>query len=137
MDESIEAEAQADSGSESEEDVNTTMQPATNGQSTNGQSPIPPSIFVLVDPAPESNLRPKLTNSSNIRVLRLFNDASVVIAPSPPAETPRVRGNRLIDNNGYVEVYSGNIVWVYDAQSNVDRSVRLVSQRSEEYGTAT
>ena len=113
------------------------MEPATNGQQTNGQSPTPPSIFVLVDPAPGSTIRSKLTNSTNIRALRLFNDASVVIAPDPPPGTHRARGNRLIDQNGYVEVYSGNIVWIYDTQSNVDRSLRLVSQQAEEYGSAT
>ena len=132
--------AEAESEPESDEDGDVEMQgAATNGQThaTNGNTPSPPSIFTLVNPSETDPLRAQISNASNLKVLRLFNDVSVKRAISPPQGTPRVRGNRLIDCDGYVEVYEGNIVWIYDGQSNADRSVRLVSQRGEVYGAAT
>ena len=46
--------------------------------------------------------------------------------------------NRLVDHDGWQEVYSGKTVWIYDAKSNQDQCVRLVSQKSAAmYGTAT
>jgi hypothetical protein len=136
----VDGAAEAESEPESDEDGDVEMHAATNGHGTNGHAPSgpsPPTIFTLVNLSETDPLRTQITNASNLRVLRLFNDINVVRAVSPPPGTPRVRGNRLIDCDGYVEVYEGNIIWVYDAQSNTDRSVRLVSQRGEVYGAAT
>jgi len=45
--------------------------------------------------------------------------------------------NRLVDQGGWQEVYEGHTIWVYDALSNSDQCVRLVSQAGDFYGTAT
>ena len=96
------------------------------------------SIFTIISPPPSSALRTTLTGISNLAALRFFNDVDVVHAPKPVEGTARVRpGNRLMDLDGFAEAYSGNLVWIYDSQSNADRSVRLVSQRPASYGSAT
>jgi hypothetical protein len=43
----------------------------------------------------------------------------------------------LIDLDGWQEIYHGKTIWIYDAKSNVDQCVRLVSHHSDFYGTAT
>lgn len=97
----------------------------------------PLAFFAVLD-AQESAEQSRLTGLSNLGALRLVNDVDVRRAPPVPEGTKRVSpGNRLVDLDGYQEVYKGKTVWVYDAKSNADQSVRLVSQQADMYGTAT
>ncbi|KAL6298255.1 hypothetical protein BKA93DRAFT_830851 [Sparassis latifolia] len=91
-------------------------------------------IFVVDAPSPS---RAALMHISNLAALRLLNDVDVRRAPPRPADTPKAKAHRLVDQDGWQEVYVGKTVWVYDARSNVDQSVRLVSQQGGMYGTAT
>ncbi|TDL26206.1 hypothetical protein BD410DRAFT_764628 [Rickenella mellea] len=92
-------------------------------------------MFAVVDP-PQSE-RQRFHNISNITALRLFNDVDIVEALKPSPGSARVKFNRLIDQEGYQEVYLGKVLWIYDSQSNKDQSARLVNQRSDVYGAAT
>ena len=114
------------------------------------------AIFVVIDPMnQESGQTSKevLSDASNIALLRLFNDATIV--PSPPAipgASKRIR-HRLIDEDGYQvrpncplctlsqacvqEVYQGARIWVWDRQSAKDQTLRLVSSQAYVYGDAT
>lgn len=79
-------------------------------------------------------------NISNLSALRLLNDIDVRPAPSPPPGTKRITPqNTLIDQGGWQEIYSGLNIWIYDAISNSDSCLRLVSQAGDLslYGTAT
>ncbi|KAF5388870.1 hypothetical protein D9757_005684 [Collybiopsis confluens] len=94
-------------------------------------------IKVINPSSPEE--RAIFENISNLRALRLFNDVDIQPAPLVPAGTkPISPPNRLADAFGWQEVYTGITIWIYDAQSNSDRSARLVSGSgdSEVYGTA-
>jgi hypothetical protein len=95
-------------------------------------------IFHVVNPSLPQE-RALLTNISNLAALRLFNDVDVRQAPTPPPDTKRIRPpNRLVDSDGWQEVYVGKNLWIYDAKSNSDQCVRVVSQTSSDmYGTAT
>lgn len=100
----------------------------------NGGAP----LFVVINAATPAE-QARFAGLSNIAALRLFNDVDVRRAPAPPQGTRRIKPpNRLVDHDGWQEVYSGKTVWVYDARSNQDQCVRLVSQTSAAmYGTAT
>ncbi|KAG6866634.1 hypothetical protein C0991_000744 [Blastosporella zonata] len=75
---------------------------------------------------------------SNLTALRLLNDVDIRPAPKLPAGESRIKPqNRLIDQGTWQEIYSGMNIWIYDAQSNTDQCVRLVSQEGDIYGTAT
>ena len=95
-------------------------------------------IFHVVNPV-DADARATLAGLSNLAALRLLNDVDVRRAPAPPAGTKRIRPpNRLVDHDGWQEVYAGKTLWVYDARSNADQCVRLVSQAGAAmYGTAT
>lgn len=81
---------------------------------------------------------PAFAGLSNLGALRLLNDVEVRRTPAPPPGTARVKPpNRLVDCDGWQEVYVGKMVWIYDARSNTDQCVRLVSQQGAMYGTAT
>ncbi|KZT72101.1 hypothetical protein DAEQUDRAFT_57066 [Daedalea quercina L-15889] len=93
-------------------------------------------IFFVIDAPPEG--RARFENISNLAVLRMFNDVDIRAAPSPPAGTKRIKPpNRLVDHDGWQEIYTGKTVWIYDAKSNVDQCVRLVSGHGGPYGTAS
>ena len=96
-------------------------------------------IFHVVNPPPDVDARATLAGLSNLAALRLLNDVDVRRAPAPPAGTKRIRPpNRLVDHNGWQEAYMGKTLWIYDAQSNQDQCVRLVSRvGASMYGTAT
>ncbi|KAL4244151.1 hypothetical protein ABKN59_010592 [Abortiporus biennis] len=97
-----------------------------------------PPIFTTVDPPPA--LQNRLNGISNLTALRLFNDVNIRRAPRPPPGTKRIKpGNRLIDLDGWQEIYEGKRLWLYDAKSNTDGCVRVVSPQSASspYGTAT
>lgn len=79
-----------------------------------------------------------LRDISNLTALRLVNDVGIRATPSPSMGTKRISTpNPLIDCFGWQEIYSGPTVWVYDIQSNIDQSVRLISGEGDVYGTAT
>ncbi|GJE92156.1 hypothetical protein PsYK624_083090 [Phanerochaete sordida] len=94
-------------------------------------------IFSVINPdAPED--RARLQGISNLTALRLLNDVDIRPAPAPAAGEKRIKPpNRLVDYHGWQEIYSGKTLWVYDARSNADQCVRLVSQQGAMYGTAT
>lgn len=95
-------------------------------------------IFAVINAATPAD-QARFAGLSNIAALRLFNDVDVRRAPAPPQGTRRIKPpNRLVDHDGWQEVYTGKTVWIYDARSNQDQCVRLVSQASAAmYGTAT
>ncbi|THV06745.1 hypothetical protein K435DRAFT_452947 [Dendrothele bispora CBS 962.96] len=77
-------------------------------------------------------------NISNLRALRLFNDVDIRPAPVVPSGSKRISPqNRLVDQAGWQEIYTGATVWIYDKQSNTNCSVKLVSGEGDIYGTAT
>lgn len=96
---------QVESDSDSEDDEE------AGDESMNEAGPPPISyesdaIFIVVDPVKQEAyraLRDRLSNASNIALLRLFNDASIEPSPSPPPSAPkRIKpGHRLIDEDGF------------------------------------
>ncbi|CAE6426856.1 unnamed protein product [Rhizoctonia solani] len=100
------------------------------------------ALFVVVDPVNHEAyhaLRDKLSNASNITLLRLLNDVSITSSPTSPDSAPkRIKpGHRLIDEDGFQEVYTGGRIWVWDHQSAKDQTLRLVSPYVFVYGDAT
>jgi hypothetical protein len=94
-------------------------------------------IFKIINPQ-SSDDRAQLTLVSNLFALRLFNDVDIRLAPTPPANAKRIKPpNRLVDFDGWQEIYNGKALWIYDAKSNEDQCVRVVNQRGDMYGTAT
>jgi hypothetical protein len=97
----------------------------------------PTSIFSVLNPDDVAQRR-ALEHISNLTALRLLNDVDIRPAPPLPAGEKRVKPpNRLVDCDGWQETYAGKILWVYDSKSNADQCVRLISQQSAMYGTAT
>ena len=89
-----------------------------------GEDEEPPPIFFVINAPPEG--RARFAGISNLTALRLLNDVDIRAAPPPPARTKRIKPpNRLVDHDGFQEVYTGKTVWIYDARSNVDQCVRL------------
>jgi len=105
--------------------------------SSSEESPdISPLIKIINAASP--TLRALFNNISNLTALRLLNDVDIRPSPAPQTGTGRINPpHRLIDQGGWQEIYSGHTLWIYDAQSNVDQCVRLVSGQSDIYGTAT
>jgi hypothetical protein len=93
-------------------------------------------IFTVLDPT-DAGMRSRLSGISNLGVLRLFCDPNIAPAPVRPQDVRPVPQHRLIDSGGWQEVYVGKDLWVYDKRSNRDQSVRVISSRSNLYGTAT
>ncbi|KAG8963050.1 hypothetical protein FRC03_003485 [Tulasnella sp. 419] len=98
----------------------------------------PESIFHIIDMPPDQ--QGVLENASNLTLLRLFCDVVVIPEWKPVRKdddglfsstktkeknTPWSK-NRLAGLNGWKEGYEGRIIWVYDAQSNRDGSLRLI-----------
>lgn len=99
----------------------------------------PSPIFKIINPSSPA-LRAQFTHISNLTALRLLNEISIRPAPSPPTGEKRLKPpNRLVDHDGWQEIYTGKTLWIYDARSNEDQCVRLVNQTSSDslYGTAT
>ena len=97
----------------------------------------PPDFLKILNPVEQSD-RVRFTNISNLRALRLFNDVDIRPTPERPVGTKPISPPcPLIDQLGWQEIYSGKNLWIYDTLSNVDGSVRVVSQTSDFYGTAT
>jgi hypothetical protein len=96
-----------------------------------------PSIFKIVNPS-SSQERAIVRDISNITALRLLTDVDIRLCPSVPDGSTRLKHpDRLIDYDGWQEVYSGKHLWIYDTKSNSDQCVRLISHAGETYGTAT
>ena len=96
-----------------------------------------PDFLKILNPVEQSD-KIKFTNISNLRALRLFNDVDIRPTPERPVgRKPISPPCPLIDLLGWQEIYSGKNLWIYDTLSNVDGSVRVVSQTSDFYGTAT
>lgn len=76
---------------------------------------------------------------SNLGALRLLNDVRVARALQRPlSHVGKVPApHRLVARDGLREVYVGPQLWIYDAQSNTDRTLRLVERAGAMYGTAT
>ena len=94
------------------------------------------AIFKILNPqSPED--RATLTSISNLSALRLLNDVDVRPAPNPPHGAKRIKPpNQLVDHDGWQEIYSGKMLWIYDVKSNEDQCVRMINQRGDIYGTA-
>jgi len=98
---------------------------------------IPTPLIKVVNPVSTEH-RLIFRNMSNLTALRLLNAVDIRLSLSPPQGTARIDPpNRLIDQTGWQEIYSGLNIWIYDTLSNSDRCVRLVSQQGNIYGTAT
>ncbi|KAJ3775358.1 hypothetical protein FB446DRAFT_725557 [Lentinula raphanica] len=94
-------------------------------------------LFKIVNPT-QSEERAVFQDISNLRALRLLNDVDIRPAPPVPAQSKRISPpNPLVDFAGWQEVYTGVTLWIYDTQSNIDQSARLVSPEGDVYGTAT
>ncbi|KAF8629193.1 hypothetical protein AX17_005778 [Amanita inopinata Kibby_2008] len=94
-------------------------------------------LIKAIDPASQ-DLREMFYHVSNLTALRLLNDVDIRPSPIPPPGTKRIQPpNRLIDQNGWQEIYTGLNIWIYDVHSNRDQCARLVSQQGDMYGTAT
>lgn len=127
--------APGDEGDEDDSDSDEEMDAAEPESATASTPSL--ALFTLVSPPPGSAARARLAGLSNIAALRLYTDADVTVAPARPRGAASAPASRLIALDGCVEVYRGPPVWVYDAQSNANRSVRLVSPRGAGYGDAT
>lgn len=134
MDDQLEPNKASPSGTAA---TTTTAEDGSHESDDDSENP-PNAIFHIINPS-LSQERALLTNISNLAALRLFNDVDVRQAPTPPPDTKRIRPqNRLVDSGGWQEVYVGKNLWIYDAKSNSDQCVRVVSQSSSDmYGTAT
>ncbi|KAH7341971.1 hypothetical protein B0J17DRAFT_648822 [Rhizoctonia solani] len=136
---------QAESDSDSEDGEEADQQNEDEEMAEAGPPPITyesDAIFTVIDPVNQETyhaLRDRLSNASNIALLRLFNDVSVVPSPSLPSDAPkRIKpGHRLIDEDRFQEVYSGGRIWVWDRQSAKDQTLRLISPQVFAYGDAT
>ncbi|KAI0358397.1 hypothetical protein OH77DRAFT_1420781 [Trametes cingulata] len=127
--------AQAAASSSTDAEGDTAMVDDDADDTADGDDTSP--IFFVINASPAEG--GKFAGISNLTALRLLNDVDVRRAPTPPPGTKRIRPpNRLVDHDGWQEVYTGKTVWIYDAKSNQDQCVRLVSQKGASmYGTAT
>ncbi|KAF9653939.1 hypothetical protein BDM02DRAFT_3107105 [Thelephora ganbajun] len=92
-------------------------------------------IISILDPSPE--IRPYFSDISNLTALRLLNDVDLRKLAIPPDAKRFNPPNPIVDYDGWQEIYHGKTLWIYDAMSNQDQCARLVSKRSDFYGTAT
>jgi hypothetical protein len=95
----------------------------------------PGPIISILDPGPE--IRPYFSGISNLAALRLLSDVDLRKITVPPNVKRFNPPNPIVDYDGWQEIYHGKTLWIYDATSNRDQSARLVSKRSDFYGTAT
>ena len=113
------------------------MEVEEDSDSDNDVGSISTPLIKVVNPASTED-RLVFNNISNLAALRLLNDVDIRLSPNPPPGTMRITPpNRLIDQAGWQEIYSGMNIWIYDTLSNIDHCVRLVSQQGNVYGTAT
>ncbi|KAF7983785.1 hypothetical protein HWV62_19003 [Athelia sp. TMB] len=136
-DEDMAEDAPESTGQSSAQAEDNAMQEDDDESSDEEDSDPPAPIFHIINPSTPTS-RSALTGISNLAALRLLNDLEIRPAPKPPAGTKPIKdANRLVDHDGWQEVYSGKQIWVYDAKSNTDGCVRVVNQSGDMYGTAT
>lgn len=129
-----EAAQTAAQGAEETQDANNAMQEDEEESSDEEDGPAP--VFHILNPSTPA-ARDVVSGISNLSALRLLNDVDVRPAPKPPAGTkPISPSNRLVDHEGWQEIYLGKQIWIYDTKSNSDGCVRVVSQSGDMYGTA-
>jgi hypothetical protein len=92
-------------------------------------------VIAILDPSPE--ILPYFSDISNLTALRLLNDVDLRRLVIPPNAKRFNPPNPIVDYDGWQEIYHGKTLWIYDAKSNQDQCARLVSKRSDFYGTAT
>ena len=136
-DEEMAEDVPESTGQSSAQAEDNAMQEDDDESSDEEDSDPPAPIFYIINPSTPTS-RAALTGISNLAALRLLNDLEIRPAPKPPADTKPIKdANRLVDHDGWQEVYSGKQIWVYDAKSNTDGCVRVVNQSGDMYGTAT
>ncbi|KZV62820.1 hypothetical protein PENSPDRAFT_617422 [Peniophora sp. CONT] len=130
--------AEGEDGSDSSsDDEDEPMAETSTAAGSASVAPEPLTFFSVIESTSEED-RTRVVGVPNIALLRLVADADVRPAPAVPQGTKRVKpGHRLIDLNGFQEIYRGRSLWVYDTQSNVDGSVRMINLEGDIYGTAT
>ena len=109
--------------------------PASDGDSESSSGRDSGPIISILDPSPE--ILPYFSEISNLTALRLLSDVDLrrlTISPNVKRFDPP---NPIVDFDGWQEIYHGKTLWIYDAMSNQDQCARLVSKRSDFYGTAT
>ncbi|KZW00474.1 hypothetical protein EXIGLDRAFT_721253 [Exidia glandulosa HHB12029] len=131
---SSDGEGEGDNDDEMEVDAETAANTAANAEpstSTAESEPDTRALIFLSDP--------RFDGLSNIAALRLLNDVRITRSIERPlshsGKSPAP--HRLIARDGLREVYMGPQLWIYDAKSNTDRTVRLVERAGAMYGTAT
>ena len=102
-----------------------------NSESSSDQGP----IISVLDPSLE--IRPYFSDISNLTALRLLNDVDIRKLTIAPDVKRFSLPSPIVDYDGWQEIYHGKTLWIYDATSNQDQCTRLVSKRSDFYGTAT
>ena len=105
----------------------------SDGSSDQDQDSVP--IISILNPSLE--IRPYFSDISNLTALRLLNDVDLRKLVIPPNTKRFDPPNPIVDYDGWQEIYHGKTLWIYDATSNRDQCARLVSKRSDFYGTAT
>ena len=103
----------------------------SDGSSDQGLGP----IIAVLDPGLE--IRPYFSEISNLTALRLLNDVDLRKLTIPSNAKRFNLPNPIVDYDGWQEIYHGKTLWIYDTTSNQDQCARLVSKRSDFYGTAT
>ncbi|KAJ7755734.1 hypothetical protein DFH07DRAFT_959370 [Mycena maculata] len=131
------AEAAAAAGASSG-DVAMAAADADNDSDSDEDEGLQAPLVKISDAAVDASFKARVQDISNLRALRLLNDADIRPAPARPSGTARFSPpNRLVDKKGWQEIYTGLTIWIYDAQSNTDQCARLVSEKGDVYGTAT
>lgn len=146
---------QGDSSSDEEDEEDNDRDgdvPMTDGVPETGSNEEDPGsdAFIFLDaskalPRSTGAIAPgDFNNATNLALLRLLNDVDIVPCLALPSGKKRIKGSlgqspsvRLVDSHGFHEVYTGRLIWVYDAKSNSDGCARLITQRPNYYGLAT
>ncbi|TFK44533.1 hypothetical protein BDQ12DRAFT_594067, partial [Crucibulum laeve] len=129
--------AEGSSSSRTQDDVKMESADDDADDSDDTSDELPSSVIKVLNPG-NAQERALIEGISNLTALRLLNDVDIRPSPTLPAETKRISPqNRLVDQNGWQEIYTGKNVWIYDARSNTDECVRVVNQAGDFYGTAT
>lgn len=135
-DEPMEAESSTAGESSKEKDEAMDEDEKEEGDVEADDNDTAPIVSIINPTTPDD--RAGLQDISNLTALRLLNDVDIRPAPVPAPGEKRIKPpNRLVDYHGWQEVYSGKMLWIYDARSNADQCVRLVGQQGAMYGTAT
>lgn len=122
----------SDSASASTPDANMANDEDGSGSSSGRDSG---PIISILDPNPK--ILPYFSDISNLTALRLLNDVDLRKLSIPPNVKRYNPPNPIVDCDGWQEIYHGKTLWIYDTVSNQDQCARLVSKRSDFYGTAT